>query len=528
MINIMNGTCRNFILGFFLALTVSFYFNGDIAQARTVIIDGVLEEATANFGGPSVAEEDVKAGQISKPPVILDVLDLKNMDILDVLKLVSQKSGMNIVAGRNVKGKVTVFLKNVEMREALRIIVEAYGWAYVQDGDILRVMTDKEYETRQGYRFGQKLETRIKQLSFAKMEDVVSVLNEMKSPFGKVISDQKSGMLILKDEPGKLDVMGVIIDQMDIPIRTEVFVLNYAKADEISAKISEMLTVSLGTLRFDERSNRIIISDTIPKINEIREVIEAFDQRDKEVLIEAKILQIVLSDEYKLGVDWEGMISDFHNLNLKSNFDILGETEKQGEVSIGTVERDGYTALIEALETVGQTDILSSPRIAVMNNKEAKILVGSTEPYVTSTTTTPASGPTTTAESINFIEVGVKLFVTPTIHEDGFITMKIKPEVSSVTSNVTTSNNNTIPIVETSEAETTVIVKDGVTIVIGGLIKEESIKTIKKIPLIGDIPFLGLFFQNKSTLVRNTEIVIFLTPTIITGDVGDDGQLAVF
>ena len=182
----------------------------------------------------------------------------------------------------------------------------------------------------------------------------------------------------------------------------------------------------------------------------------------------------------------------------------------------------------DALETVGETNILSAPRIMVVNNKEAKILVGSTEPYVTTTTTTPSAGPTTTAESVNFIDVGVKLYVTPTIHEDDFITMKIKPEVSSVTSNLTTSNNNTIPIVETSEAETTVNVKDGVTVIIGGLIKEETINTTKQIPFLGKIPVLGMIFRSTNNSTSKTEIVIFLTPRIVTGDMGDLEQLVAF
>ena len=152
-------------------------------------------------------------------------------------------------------------------------------------------------------------------------------------------------------------------------------------------------------------------------------------------------------------------------------------------------------------------------------------MVGSTLPYVTTTTTTPASGPTTTAESVNFIDVGVKLFVTPTIHTDDFITMKIKPEVSSVTSSLTSSNNNKIPIVETSEAETVVTVKDGVTIVIGGLIKDEKLSTVRKIPILGDLPLVGLAFRNQEQSMKKTELVIFLTPKIMTGDVADEGRL---
>ena len=261
---------------------------------------------------------------------------------------------------------------------------------------------------------------------------------------------------------------------------------------------------------------KIVVTDTAAKIEEIKKIVQAFDQKEPEVLIEAKIAQIVLSDEYKMGVDWEAIVSDFHSLNFKNSLSVLSGAEKSGRLSIGTISTDDYAVLLEALDTVGKTNILSSPRVTTRNNQEAKILVGSTEPYVT---TTPSAGPATTAQSVNFIEVGIKLFVTPMIHQDDFITMKIKPEVSSVTRNIATGDATAIPVVETSEAETTVSVKNGVTIVIGGLIKDEKIKSIKKIPVLGDLPWVGFAFRNQDQLIRKTELVIFLTPRIITGDV---------
>jgi type II secretory pathway component GspD/PulD (secretin) len=164
--------------------------------------------------------------------------------------------------------------------------------------------------------------------------------------------------------------------------------------------------------------------------------------------------------------------------------------------------------------------------VTVVNNQEAKILVGSAEPYVTSTVTTSASGPNTTAESVIFLEVGVKLYVTPTISNDGFITMKIKPEVSAVTDSLTTSNNNQIPIVSTSEAETTVMIKDGVSIIIGGLIKEEKVHMVKGVPMLGRIPLIGAAFRSESDSVKKTEIAIFLRATIIKGDTAEKVPVA--
>jgi type II secretory pathway component GspD/PulD (secretin) len=452
----------------------------------------------------------------------MDLLDLKNMDILDVAKLISQKSGVNIVVGKNVKGRVTVYLKEISMEEALQIIVDAYGWAYVNENNIIKIMTAKEYEERYGYKFGRKLETKIYKMSFVNPKDLVDVLSQLKSQDGKIIADEKSGAIIIIDRPAKILDMEDVLKRLDVAIASRVFSLSYADVEEVSRSIEEVITMGVGSVKFDVRSSKVIVSDTEHNLSKIAQIIRAFDQPHEEVLIEAKIVQITLNDEHRLGVDWEGIVSDFHSLTFKNNFDVLGATDKRGELSFGTLADDDYTFLIQALDIIGETNILSSPRITTISNQEAKILVGSTEPYVTTTTTTPASGPTTTAESVNFIEVGVKLYVTPTIHDDGFITMKIKPEVSSVVRNVTTSNNNNIPVVETSEAETTVMVKDNVTIVIGGLIKEDSISTTRRVPLLGSIPGVGRLFRNESTDDTKTEIVIFLTPKIITGDVQED------
>ncbi|MBF0384498.1 MAG: hypothetical protein HQL27_01375 [Candidatus Omnitrophica bacterium] len=493
-----------------------------IIAAFCVFCPGVMsEEAKIADNQPQqqAAQEKAPVAQPEKKTSTLDVLDLKSMEVSDMIKLISQKSGLNIFASKTVQGKVTIYLRNIDVLEALRIIVDSNGWAFEQEKDVIKVMTAAEYEAKYGVKFGQEAKTRIIQLIHVSAKDMEGILNQIKSVGGKVVVDNKSQSLILMDNAKKIEEMMAVIAKVDLPVKTEVFQLNYALADDISGKITEALTPDLGKIKFDLRTNRIIVSDTESKIKQIGELIKVFDHKDKEVLIQAKIVQIILSDETKLGVDWKAIVNDFHRMKLTNSFSNIVDTEKQGELSVGTINKDDYEVILDALQTVGTTDILSSPHITTVNNKEARILVGATEPYVTTTTTYPTTGPAVNTETVNFIEVGVKLYVTPTINDDGFITMKIKPEVSAVTDTVQTSNNNKIPVVETSEAETTVMVKDGITIIIGGLIKEEKIKTTKKVPLLGDIPLLGIAFRNKDDSVRKTELVIFLTPHIITGDV---------
>jgi TonB family protein len=185
--------------------------------------------------------------------------------------------------------------------------------------------------------------------------------------------------------------------------------------------------------------------------------------------------------------------------------------------------------VVDVLRTIGDTKVLASPRIIVLNNQEAKIHVGSREAYITSTTTQSASGPNTVSQAVNFVDIGTKLYVTPTISSDDFITMKIKPEIStSETKRILSDGVETeIPIVTTSEAETVLMVKDGVTIIIGGLKKDNLVKTVKKIPFLGDIPLLGWLFKSNTETTTKSELIILLTPHIMSGEKSyvDSGEI---
>jgi Flp pilus assembly secretin CpaC len=171
-----------------------------------------------------------------------------------------------------------------------------------------------------------------------------------------------------------------------------------------------------------------------------------------------------------------------------------------------------YRGLFKLFSTFGKTDVLSSPRINVLDGQEAYVLVGVKEPVVSVTVTYP-DGTETYAESVDYVETGVKLSVTPQISEDGYIRMKIKPEVSSAEM-ITTERGSQYPKKTVSESETTVIVRDGQTIVLAGLMKEEKQKTIEKVPGLGDIPLVGKLFSGKYEKTEKTELVILLTPHI--------------
>jgi type II secretory pathway component GspD/PulD (secretin) len=176
-----------------------------------------------------------------------------------------------------------------------------------------------------------------------------------------------------------------------------------------------------------------------------------------------------------------------------------------------------FDILMKYLQTLGKTQILSNPKLAVINNQEARIHIGERQAYITSTITKGQTSDTV-SEEVTFVDVGIQLSVTPTINDEGYVTMKVKTEVSSKIGELTTSLNNKIPIIDTSMAETTVMAKDGSTIIIGGLRKEEKTSSSEQVPILGKIPLLGFFFRSGTNKTERTELLVMLTPHIVGGD----------
>lgn len=458
---------------------------------------------------------------ISKPDAESKIsLDIKGMDVVDVLKMLAMRSGMNIVVGKNVSGRVILFLKDVDINDAFEIILSSNDLAYERQGNIINVMTQRDYELIYGQRYQDKKQAKVIQLKYAKAVDLSRALNQIKTNVGKVVVDEASNTLAIIDAPDTVKEMMDFIKSTDLPLETKVFSLNYAQADKLNTKLQEVITKGVGSIRIDERTNKIVVTDYPERLEQIAKIIAEFDEKTPQVLIDAQIIEIKPSDLFEMGVDWDYWIKKYFEARLSLPVGVSNRLFV-GTVSSGTPSAPGkYKGVVDILRTIGETNILSSPRVTALNNQEAKIHVGVKDAYITSTTTQGASGNTVTSQSVNFVDTGIQLYVTPTINRDGFVTMKIKPEISDSTrTNITSEGQITqVPIVSTSEAETTVMVKDGVTIIIGGLRKDKKEKTVKKIPLLGDIPGLGFLFRSTSDSLTKTDLVILLTPHIITGE----------
>lgn len=494
---------------------------------------------------PPDASSPVSAGRTGMDKLIS--LDLRSTDATDALKYLAMQGELNISISNSVAGRVNLLLTNVPIRDVFDLILRSNELAYDKQNNVYHVMTEAEYKTLYGKRFSDMRAVKTFRLQYASPQQAFNLLDTLKSDVGRLLVDEESGTVMVMETPENLREMEEALAVLEQEGTTRVIDLKYAKAKDIEERLKDELEANkLGYVKADERSNQIIVKTLPERMKQLEEIIGALDRKTREVLIDAKIVKVSYTNSLDSGIDWDQVFSNlkFHGLDqLDStgvgNFrnttvgtaptevpalskiripelTIGGKSVKLGNLAFGTVARDGYE-LFRYLQTLGHTKIISNPRLMVTENQEAKILVGTREAYIT-TTTTAGQTTSTTAEDVEFIDVGIQLAVTPTINQDGFVTMKVKPEISSVVRTLTTPSNNKIPIVDTSTAETTVMVANHATVVIGGLRKNEKKTSDDQIPYLGQVPLLGkLFFKRIERDDQLTELVVFITPHIVSG-----------
>ena len=288
--------------------------------------------------------------------------------------------------------------------------------------------------------------------------------------------------------------------------------LNIVSSHEVQGKVTGRLT----NVRVEDALRTVLRScgygfvkeGEIYRIVKVDPDLLGVDKNTPQVQIESKIVEVLLDKTTEQGINWERLklVDDDIRIEGQTNLP-MGNTGLF--LNIFHADAD---AIVQCLATQVSTHILSSPRLVVMDNKEAKILVGDRIAYQQSFGQT-ASGITTT--SVLFEDVGIKLFVTPHVTDSNFVILKIHVEVSAVKEWRILSNGDEVPIIGTKETETVVIVKDKSTLVIGGLISEEERVSVFKIPLLGDIPLLRFLFRYKSSQKVKKELVVFISPKLI-------------
>ena len=380
-------------------------------------------------------------------------LDFRDTDIREIIKMIAQKSGTNIIAEKSVRGNVTVRLTDVYYEEAMNLIAKTNGFAVRKIGNTWILAEEK-----------------------------------------KLINAFEKGLTITKR-------------------------LQYAKAADVSKIISQTIKKEV-KVATDERINAVIVSGGKDILDEVKKLIETIDTPVHQVMMEAKIVEVTTDAEKSLGFKWQaGTNQTLQDLNSFSVFStkeyFAGDPDlslyqggqpgnPQGELfGLGDFYRENllFKATFSALETHGETKVLSNPKISAVNGQEANIVVGTKVIY-------PGGADQPPKEK----DTGIKLKITPRINDDGYITVDAEPEVSFVER---WSNNNMYPVIGTRSAKTTVRVRDGEEILIGGLIRDEEGKDKTRIPLLGSIPIIKSLFNFNGRTGKSQELIILITPHII-------------
>jgi len=438
----------------------------------SLVVVILLGAVTASFAqnqpaaGGAPGQESVSVTQEGRVS-----LDFRDADIQNVLRILSYKSGVNIVAGPEVTGLVTIQLRDVPWKQALDVILQTYGYGYDQRGNIITVTTIENLKKR-----------------------------------------REDAQLLAEQEV----------------LLTKTFPLNYAKAQTVIASVEKMVS-NRGNVNYDERTNSLIVRDTSQNVELMEDIINRLDSTTPQVLIEAKIVETTLNSQENLGIDWvtEATVSGAarphiypftnHSNNKYLRDDNFPDAEDT-DFTFGTLDFSQVQAVLELLKSRTDTNILSNPRIVTLDNQVAQIVVGSQYPipsYVYNEEQARLQ-----VNGFEYKDIGVIFNVTPHVNNAGYVTMDIEPKVTEILDFVTVENTS-LPRLSAESAKTRVMIKDGETLVIAGLIKDRVTDLKKKIPILGDIPILGLVFTKSEKTAVKTDLLIFLTPHIITVE-GDE------
>jgi general secretion pathway protein D len=262
----------------------------------------------------------------------------------------------------------------------------------------------------------------------------------------------------------------------------------------------------------------LVIRTAPPNYPLLRETIDALDTRPSQVLFEVTVAEIALGRGTEFGVDWSAVNRGGDVQGQFGNPEIPDTGSTSALLRMVRLDGAGVRTMLRAIASTSDVRVLSTPEIIAANNREASILVGSKVPFVASTR---LGNDISIDRAIQYQDVGTKLSIIPTINDDGYISVQLLQEVSSLTSQ-TVAAAQSAPVISTREASTRAILRDGQTVVIAGLIGETRQTLVQGIPLLKDIPFVGALFRRQSTTRQRTELAIFVTPYLVRSDADAD------
>ncbi len=409
-------------------------------------------------------------------------------DVVEQLRVIGFQAQESIIPSKEVHGKLPAMdLYNVTVHEALDALLHANGYAWREKGKFIYVYSAKEIEQLE--KEARQTQTAVFRLSYTTAADAKVMITPVLSKDGGEIA--------------------------------------------ITPAAKSGISTGVGDVGGDNHANEdmLVVTDYPENLERVRQILKEIDRRPQQILIEATILSAQLSEDNALGVDFNVVGGvDFANVTqsiagIAPAFGVGSTTVDGNAHSVGTgnsfsspikdglkvgVVTNNVSVFLSALEGVTDTTVLANPKILSLNKQKGEVIVGKETGYKTTTQTE-----TTTTETIEFLKTGTRLIFRPYIGDDGYIRMEVHPEDSS--GGLQTADN--LPFKFTTEVTTNVMVKDGRTIVIGGLFREETTSTKSQIPVAGNLPIVGPLFRNQADHTGREEVIILLTPHIVKDEV---------
>ena len=428
-------------------------------------------------------------------------LVMAGADARELFLSLAKENDFNLVLSPEVSGAVTMDIKEATAPEIMEEVCGLLGCRVEFSGKTVRVLPEKR--TTRIFRLDYLLTTRAGSGSLTASTSTggggTSTTGGTVSPGGSTGGgggESESRNTINTDE--KFDLWTGIQDEVQ----------SLLSGGDAKAVVNR----AAGTLA---------VTDYPANLDRVGDYLKVLESRMRNgVMIETKILEVTLDDETQYGINWTAL-PDLSSLSLRGN--LAGGATAIQSLSAGTtsfqigVAGGKFNAVIDALAQQGQINVLSAPKVSTLNNQKAIIRIGRQDVFfravVTPATTTSAAFVTFTPDTIT---VGIILSVTPQIGRDGKIMLAIHPSITEKVGSAAAPDGNTAPIVDVRETNTMVTVPDGETVFIGGLMQERTQEIIKSVPLLGDIPFLGALFRNTDQKKKKTELVILITPRILS------------
>lgn len=428
-------------------------------------------------------------------------IDVRNADIADVIALLANESGTNIVADSSVPPqKVTLHLVNVTFDQALSALAHSHDLELRREGSILIVGTASAMNRRYGdgaERLGPQ--TAVFKLKHARSEDVAKAITEALSAGTVVVPDRRTGAMIVTGDSASVSRAGRLIAALDAasygsagPLAARALTLRYLRPSEVVAQLKGVLPD--GSYIADDRQNAIVITGNSEIQETASALLSSLDVPSPQVLFEVKVADVQPeNDQSNVGIEFGGV-------------DISGQPVNGAATYAFTKTSISVNARLNALVSVGRAKILATPKLMTLNNHEASLLIGQTYPVV-------FYDAKLGGQQVQFVDIGVKLRLTPTIGSDGSVTAEMHPEYSAIQSFV-----GGYPVLANRRVDSTLRVRDQQTIVLGGLLRDIDAETVTKVPYLADIPVFGPIFRNRSYTHERDEIVFLITPHVLTGN----------